>query len=145
MKTWSDWRSAWSGPKTAPAANGGQAYAHNDGAPTAPAGPTPGRAELGAAYEKGRKDEQRRPKRRRGSSLFSFLILMVVAAAGILFYLAAQNGSFANGGAVVDQHLAQASHTVQAPFKRAANQAGDALETAGQKLKQNAGDQPANR
>lgn len=134
-ETWSDWRSSWSGPKTAPAANGGQTHAEV-------AGPAPGRAELSAAYEKGRKDEMRRPRRRRGSPLFSFLILIVVAAAGIMVYLAAQNGSFAGGGAVVDQHLTQASQTVQAPFKRAADKAGDALESAGQKLKQNAGDQP---
>ena len=135
MKSWSEWRSAWSGPKTAPATNGGQPYPDPQAAAD---GPTPGRAELSAAYEKGRKDEMRKPRRRRGSPLFSFLILMVVASAAILFYLAAQNGSFANGGAVVDKHLAQASQTVQAPIKRAANQAGDALETAGQKLKQRA-------
>ena len=67
----------------------------------------------------------------------------MVAAAAMLFYLAAQNGSFANGGAVVDRNLSQASQTIQAPFKRAAEKAGDTLENAGQNLKQRAGDQPA--
>ena len=144
MKTWSDWRSSWAGRKSAPANDGGQTSPRTDGAQTAAAGAVPGRAELSAAYEKGRKDEGRRPRRRRGSPLFSFLILIVVAAAAGLFYLAAQNGSFASGGAVVDQHLSQASQTVQAPFKHAADQAGNALENAGQTLKQKAGDQPAN-
>ncbi len=143
MKTWSDWLSSWSGRKAAPANDGGQTSPHNGDAHTAAGGAPPGRAELSAAYEKGRKDEGRRPRRRRGSPLFSFLILIVVAAAAGLFYLAAQNGSFASGGAVVDQHLSQASQTVQAPFKRAADQAGNALENAGQTLKQKAGDPSA--
>jgi hypothetical protein len=137
MKTLSDWRSSWSGRKTAPANDGGRPLPGD-----AAAAPAPGRAELSAAYEKGRKDESRRPRRRRGSPLFSFLILIIVAAAAGLVYLAAENGSFASGGAVVDSHLSQASQTVQAPFKRAADKAGNALENAGQKLKQSAGDQP---
>jgi hypothetical protein len=99
-----------------------------------------GRAELDAAYNRGRWEEA---KRRHGSGFFSFLILLVVAAAAMLFYLAAQNGSFANGGAVVDRNISQATQTVQAPFKRAAEKAGDTLENAGQNLKQRAGDQPA--
>lgn len=136
MKTLSDWRSSWSGRRT-PANDGGRPSPGD-----AAAAPPPGRAELSAAYEKGRKDESRRPRRRRGSPLFSFLILIIVAAAAGLVYLAAENGSFASGGAVVDSHLSQASQTVQAPFKRAADKAGNALENAGQKLKQSAGDQP---
>lgn len=140
MKTWTDWRSSWSGRKTAAANDGGRPLPRDADPQTA--APAPGRAELSAAYEKGRKDESRRPRRRRGSPLFSFLILIIVAAAAGLVYLAAQNGSFAGGGAVVDSHLSQASQSVQAPFKRAADKAGDALENAGQKLKQNAGDQP---
>ena len=141
MSTWSDWRSSWFGRKAAAANNGVQTPRGAD-PQTAAAGAAPGRAELSAAYEKGRRDESRRPRRRRGSPLFSFLILIIVAAAAGLVYLAAENGSFASGGAVVDNHLTQASQTVQAPFKHAADRAGEALENAGQKLKQDAGDQP---
>lgn len=99
------------------------------------------RADLDAAYERGRRDEA---KRRRGSPLVGFLILIIIAAAVGLFYLAAQKGSFANGGAVVDNDISQASQTATGPFRRAADKAGNALENAGQNLKQNAGDQPAN-
>jgi hypothetical protein len=120
-----------------------QTYAYDEKTrtdrPTAP----PGKAELNAAYEKGRRDEARRRPRRRGHPLFGLLILMVVAAAAMLFYLAAQNGSFAGGGAVVDKDLATASQTAQAPIRRAADRAGDTLENAGQTLKQKAGDQPS--
>lgn len=105
----------------------------------------PGKAELNAAYERGRQEEARRkPKRRRGHPLFSFLILIIVAAAALMVYLAAQKGSFANGGAVVDNDLATASQKAQAPFRRAADRAGDTLENAGQTLKQKAGEQPTN-
>jgi hypothetical protein len=71
--------------------------------------------------------------------LLSFVVLIVAAAAVALFYLAAQNGSFSNGGAVVDRNLSTASKTAQAPFRGAAGKAGDALERAGQTLKQQAG------
>jgi hypothetical protein len=122
-----------------------QAYAYDEKTRTdRPPSTPPGKAELSAAYEKGRQDEARRkPKRRRGHPLFSFLILLVVAAAAALFYLAAQNGSFAGGGAVVDKDLATAQQKAQAPFRRAADRAGDTLENAGQTLKQKAGDQPS--
>jgi hypothetical protein len=109
-----------------------------------PTSAPPGKAELNAAYERGRLEEARRnPRRRRGHPLFSFLILIAVAAAALMFYLAAQKGSFANGGAVVDNDLATASQKAQAPFRRAADRAGDTLQNAGQTLKQKAGDQPS--
>lgn len=120
-----------------------QAYAYDDKTRTdRPASAAPGKAELNAAYEKGRRDEARRRPRRRSHPLFSFLVLIIVAAAAMMIYLAAQNGSFANGGAVVDKDLATASQSAQAPFRRAADRAGDTLENAGQTLKQKAGDQP---
>jgi hypothetical protein len=97
------------------------------------------RRDLAAAYERGRRDEARR---RRGSPLLSLLVLIIIVGAALLVYLAARDGSFASGGAVVDNNLAQATNTVQAPFRHAANRAGDALQNAGQRLKQDAG--PAN-
>jgi hypothetical protein len=115
-----------------------QAYGYDDKTRTTV---PPGKAELNAAYEKGRQDG-RKARPRRGHPFFSFLILLVVAAAALLFYLAAQNGGFAGGGAVVDRNLASASQQAQAPFRRAADRAGDTLENAGQTLKQDAGEQP---
>jgi hypothetical protein len=94
------------------------------------------REDAKAAYRRGRHDER---KRRRGSPLLSFVVLIIAAAAVALIYLAAQNGSFSSGGAVVDRNLSTASKTAQAPFRGAAGKAGDALERAGQTLKRQAG------
>lgn len=99
------------------------------------------RAELDAAYRRGRRDEA---KRRHGSPFLAFIGLVAFAAVVLMVYLAAQTGSFSNGGAVVDNNLANASQRVQAPFKNAESRAGNALENAGQSLKQRAGDQTPN-
>jgi hypothetical protein len=103
--------------------------------------PQVARAELDAAYQRGRREGA---KRRRGSPLVATIGLIAVAAVALFVYLAVQNGSFSSGGAVVDQNLSNASQRVQAPLKNAASTAGDALENAGQNLKQRAGDQPTN-
>ncbi|HEY7900122.1 MAG TPA: hypothetical protein VIC25_07640, partial [Caulobacteraceae bacterium] len=58
----------------------------------------------------------------------------------LFVYLAIQTGSASNGGALVDQKIANASETVTAPVKNAESRAGAALENAGQSLKQKAGD-----
>ena len=100
------------------------------------ADPRADRAELKTAYERGRREEQ---LRRRGSPLLSFLVLIVVLIGAGLIYLAVRNGSFSSGGAVVDQSLAKVGQTAQAPIKGAAEKTGDALQRAGQNLKQNAG------
>ncbi len=73
--------------------------------------------------------------RRRGFPLFSLIILAVVAFGALMLYLAAQNGSFSEGGAVVDNSLSNAV----APIKGAEDRAGSALEAAGQHLKRAAG------
>jgi hypothetical protein len=99
------------------------------------------RAELDAAYRRGRRDGARR---RHGSPFFAFIGLIAFAAIVLMVYLAAQTGSFSNGGAVVDNNLSNASQRVQAPFKNAESKAGNALENAGQSLKQRAGDQGPN-
>jgi hypothetical protein len=94
------------------------------------------RAELKDAYERGRREER---LRRRGSPLISVMVLLAVLVGAGLVYLAVRNGSFSRGGAVVDQGLAKVSQSAQAPIKGAADKTGDALQTAGQNLKQNAG------
>ncbi|HEY2177691.1 MAG TPA: hypothetical protein VGH15_03850 [Caulobacteraceae bacterium] len=98
------------------------------------------RGDIDDAYSRGRRDERRR---RRGSPLLTFILLIVIVAAGALFYLAVQHGSFASGGAVVDNSISSVSQSATAPVRRAADKAGNALENAGQTLKQKAGDEPA--
>jgi hypothetical protein len=90
------------------------------------------RKDIKAAYERGRLEER---LRHRGSPLLSLLVLIVVIIGAGLIYLAIRNGSFSNGGAVVDRSLTSVSQTAQAPIKGAADKAGSALENAGQTLK----------
>jgi hypothetical protein len=78
-------------------------------------------------------DARRRP--RRGAPLISLLVLLVVLFGALMLYLAARNGSFAQGGAVIDHSLSQATQ----PVRRAEDKTGAALETAGQHLQQDAG------
>jgi hypothetical protein len=53
----------------------------------------------------------------------------------IMLYLAAKNGSFAQGGAVIDHGLSSAA----APVRRAEDKTGAALENAGARLQRDAG------
>jgi hypothetical protein len=92
----------------------------------------PDRAAIDAAYQRGRERER---MARRGSPLVALLVLLAVAVAGILIYLAIQNGSFSNGGAVIDRDIDKAEHRIDAPLKNAAESTGAALQKAGQSLK----------
>ena len=93
---------------------------------------------LQQAYDRGRRDERaRRP--RRGSPLLTFLVVLVAAAGAFEIYLAVQQGGFANGGRVVDQNLANTTASATQATRNAADRAGDALENAGQTIKQKAG------
>jgi hypothetical protein len=91
------------------------------------------------AYDRGRRDERARRPRRRGSPLLTLLVLLVAGAGAFVLYLAIQQGGFANGGKVVDQNLANTTGTVTQATRSAADRAGDALENAGQTIKQKAG------
>jgi flagellin-like protein len=98
----------------------------------APAATRAGRAEIEAAYERGKA----RGRRRRGASpLLTLVVLLAVVVAGAMIYLAIQNGSFSSGGAVVDRKIDQVQQTVDAPIKNAAITTGSALQKAGQRLK----------
>jgi hypothetical protein len=94
------------------------------------------RTDIKDAYERGRREE--RLRRRRSPILGLFVLVLVLIGAGMI-YLAVENGSFSSGGAVVDQSLAKVSQTARAPIRGAADKTGDALQNAGQNLKQNAG------
>jgi len=94
--------------------------------------PAATRAELDAAYERGR---ARRRRPRGVSPLFTLVVLIALVVAGALIYLAVQQGSFSGGGAVVDQKLDQVAKTVDAPIKNAAIRTGSALQNAGERMK----------
>ncbi|HTX48013.1 MAG TPA: hypothetical protein VME40_01365 [Caulobacteraceae bacterium] len=92
------------------------------------------RADVRAAYRRGRADAA--PGRRRGGlPIIGLLVLLVVIFGAIMLYLAAENGSFARGGAVIDRDLSNATQ----PVRRAEDRTGQALQNAGQHLQQDAG------
>ncbi|MBS0409622.1 MAG: hypothetical protein JSR86_06885 [Proteobacteria bacterium] len=95
------------------------------------------------AYERGRRDER---ARRPAFSLVSLAVLMAAVVGGGAIVLAAREGSFTRGGEVVDHTLTTAADKAQAPLRGAADRTGNALEHAGQSLKDKAGtgDQASN-
>lgn len=108
-------------------------------------------ADQAEAYREGRADERRdegpwarrsapvRVRRRGGLGLVGLVFLIIVAVGAIMLYLAARNGSFSAGGAVVDHGLSNAAHRATAPVRHAEDKAGQALENAGRSLQRNAG------
>lgn len=75
------------------------------------------------------------PQRRRRGFGFVGLFVVVVAAVGVLWIvLAAREGSFAAGGAVVDQKLAQVTSPARVAVNQAADRTGAAVQNAGQTL-----------
>ena len=92
------------------------------------------RADIERAYQRGRDREASR-RVRRGSPVLSLIVLLAVVIAAGFIYLAVRHGSFSSGGAVIDNSLDNAAHTVDAPIKNAAVTTGAALQRAGEKLK----------
>jgi len=101
--------------------------------------PAADRSALNEAYERGRRDGR---ARRGGSPLLGFLILVVAVIGGIIIYLAIRNGSFTSAGASVDRSISATAQRVQAPIRGAADKTGNALQNAGQTLKNRAGSDP---
>lgn len=95
--------------------------------------PPASRTQVNTAYRKGRADAA--PRRRGGAPIITLVVLLIVIFGATMLYLAAQNGSFARGGAVVDRDLSQATQ----PVRRAEDKTGQALQNAGQHLQQDAG------
>jgi len=91
------------------------------------------------AYERGRRDERARQPRRRGSPVLTTVLVLAAAAGAFIVYLGVSQGSFGRGGQLVDQNLSNAAATASGAVHHAADQAGDALQNAGQRLKQTAG------
>jgi hypothetical protein len=102
-----------------------------------------------AAAQPARRADVRAPppprRRRRGFGLVGMAVALVAVLGVLWLVLAAREGSFAGGGAVVDQKIAE----VTSPARAAANQAvdrtgaavqnaGQAIETQGQKIRKTA-------
>jgi hypothetical protein len=89
------------------------------------------------AYDRGRRDERaRHPRRRRGSPVLTTVLFLAACAGAFVVYLGVSQGSFAGGGQTIDQNLSNAKQQAEQASRDAAARAGDALQNAGQKLKQ---------
>jgi len=90
------------------------------------------------AYAEGRRDQHRLEKQARRPGAAAVLTgVVLVAAAGVgavWLALAAQEGSFAAGGAVVDRTVAEISAPARVAATQAADRTGAAVQTAGQAL-----------
>lgn len=92
--------------------------------------------DLRAAYDRGRRDE------RRGRKRHPILMSLTIAAAlvgGVVLALAAKEGSFAGGGAAVDQGVTAAAERAQPVVREAADEAQAALRGAGDAARDPAG------
>jgi hypothetical protein len=98
-----------------------------------------GTGEARDAYAAGRRDQQRveppaPPRRRHGFGLVGFLVVLVAAIGVVWVVLAAREGSFAAGGAVVDQKLAEVTSPARVAATQAVDRTGQAVKNAGQTL-----------
>jgi|JI102314A1RNA_FD_contig_31_8288368_length_396_multi_4_in_0_out_0_1 hypothetical protein len=97
-------------------------------------------ADLQAAYERGRKDERRGRKRHP----VAMTLMFAAAAVGtVVLVMAAMQGSFAGGGARVDQNLEVAADRAEPIVRDAVANAGQAVQEAGRNVKAD-GTAPAN-
>jgi len=87
-------------------------------------------ADVEKAYEKGRRDER---ARHRSHPILGLMVAVVALVGGAMLFLAAREGSFAQGGRVMDAQIATASDTAQVASQDAARTARDRLhqDTAG--------------
>jgi hypothetical protein len=88
------------------------------------------------AYERGRRDERSRGPRHRGSPVLTTVLLLAACAGAFVIYLGVSQGSFTGGGQTIDQNIANAKNEAVQAGRNVADKAGDALQNAGQKLKQ---------
>jgi len=88
------------------------------------------------AYDRGRRDERARHPRHRGSPVLTTVLFLAACAGVFVLYLGISQGSFSGGGQTIDQGLANARAQAVQAGRTVASRTGDALENAGQKLKQ---------
>lgn|GEM_PF-2298389 len=111
---------------------------HRDGASlnvSDPADPAPvdPRA-VDRAYEEGLAEGRRLERRRHSHPIRNLMIGLVALAGGAMLGVAAWYGSFGKGGEVVDQKLAVAADRAEPTLRAAADEAGQALSSAGRGL-----------
>jgi hypothetical protein len=92
------------------------------------------------AFEEGVRQGRRVERHRHSHPLLKLFVAVVALAGAAVVVLAAQEGSFSRGGAVVDQKLSAAADDVRIARAKAAAQAGQAVKTAGDRLQQTAAD-----
>jgi hypothetical protein len=98
--------------------------------------PRVAKAQVDDAYDRGVHDQRLRRRR----SPIGMLLLVVLALIGVIaIVMPIRYGSFAAAGAAVDDALASAGQSASAPVRGTADKTGDALQNAGQNLKQSAG------
>jgi hypothetical protein len=85
------------------------------------------------AYDAGRADERTR-HRRHGHPVLATVVLLLAIVGVLWLVLAWREGSFAGGGAVVDQKLVQSAAPGKAALRNAADRSGDGLQNAGKAL-----------
>jgi hypothetical protein len=88
---------------------------------------TLGDKDLRDAYDRGRADEAVRHKR---NWLLTIITTLLALVGLIVLILAALNGSFARGGAVVDQQLSIAADNAEPAARNAASQVADEIRDA---------------
>lgn len=87
------------------------------------------RGAINDAYDRGRREER---LRHRGSPFLALITAILVIIALAVLILAVRTGSFSGAGAVIDGWI-------RAPVQNAADKTGNALQNAGQNLKDRAG------
>jgi len=103
-----------------------------DRSPIIAAGAPALEGELRDAYERGRRDE--RARRRRSPLAVVAVSLTALAGAGILA-VSAWQGSFTQGGAIVDRRIASAAGRAEPQIQAAAEDARTALRDASREAK----------
>lgn len=91
-------------------------------------GPT--QADVDAAYDKGRRDER---LRHRSHPFLALVVAVIALVGGAMIFLAVREGSFSNGGKVMDAQIAAASDNAQVASQDVAQTARTRLhqDTAG--------------
>ncbi len=100
-------------------------------------GPPDGREAFKAGLMQGRREER---LRHRGHPMLALAVGVVAVAGAAVIALAAHEGSFSRGGAVVDQKLQAAASQAQTAGQTAAVQTGQAIRNAGATIQQKASD-----
>lgn len=68
--------------------------------------------------------------------MLATVVVLALCAGAFVVYMGVSQGSFTSGGQVVDQNISNATDQAKQAGRNVVGRAGDALENAGQTLKQ---------